>query len=57
MPGSTEPAPESEEGASAQESTVHEGHEVEMLAEDVVPVAGFARDKFYCWDCGVGWSA
>ena len=56
MPGSTEPAPESEEGASAQESTVHEGHEVEMLAEDVVPVAGFARDKFYCWDCGVGWS-
>jgi len=32
--------------------------DVEKLTEEPVdPVAGFPRDKFYCWECGVGWSA
>jgi len=59
MPGSSDPAPVSDDGEQPQEGTddAHAGHEVQKLAEDVDPLAGFARDKYYCWDCGVGWSA
>ena len=34
----------------------HAGHDVEKIAEDVNPIGGFPRDKWFCWTCGVGWA-